>query len=86
MVSPMKTPIFTGACVAIVTPYNENGIDFDKLGELIELQIAGGTNAITICGTTGEASTQSIRLPSNTASRRWITGSRSSPVPAATAP
>mgnify|MGYP005983257335 CR=1 FL=1 len=32
----MKTPIFTGACVAIVTPYNENGIDFDKLGELIE--------------------------------------------------
>ena len=49
----MKTPIFTGACVAIVTPYNENGIDFDKLGELIELQIAGGTSAITICGTTG---------------------------------
>ena len=30
----MKTPIFTGACVAIVTPYHENGIDFDKLGEL----------------------------------------------------
>ena len=56
----MKTPIFTGACVAIVTPYNENGIDFDKLGELIELQIAGGTSAITICGTTGEASTQTI--------------------------
>lgn len=53
----MKTPIFTGACVAIVTPYHENGIDFDKLGELIELQIAGGTSAITICGTTGEAST-----------------------------
>ena len=48
MVSPMKTPIFTGACVAIVTPYHENGIDFDKLGELIELQIAGGTSAITI--------------------------------------
>ena len=57
MVSPMKTPIFTGACVAIVTPYHENGIDFDKLGELIELQIAGGTSAITICGTTGEAAT-----------------------------
>ena len=56
----MKTPIFTGACVAIVTPYHENGIDFDKLGELIELQIAGGTSAITICGTTGEASTQTI--------------------------
>ena len=56
----MKTPIFTGACVAIVTPYHENGIDFDKLGELIELQIAGGTSAITVCGTTGEASTQTI--------------------------
>ena len=59
----MKTPIFTGACVAIVTPYHENGIDFDKLGELIELQIAGGTSAITICGTTGESATMSIREP-----------------------
>ena len=56
----MKTPIFTGACVAIVTPYTENGINFDKLGELIERQIAGGTDAICICGTTGEASTQTI--------------------------
>lgn len=56
----MKTPIFTGACVAIVTPYNENGIDYDQLGALIERQIAGGTNAICICGTTGEASTQTI--------------------------
>ena len=56
----MKTPIFTGACVAIVTPYTENGINFDKLGELIEMQIAGGTDAIVICGTTGEASTQTM--------------------------
>ena len=56
----MKTPIFTGACVAIVTPYSENGINFDKLGELIEMQIAGGTDAIVICGTTGEASTQTM--------------------------
>lgn len=56
----MKTPIFTGACVAIVTPYTENGINFDKLGELIERQITGGTDAICICGTTGEASTQTI--------------------------
>ena len=56
----MKTPIFTGACVAIVTPFTENGINFDKLGELIERQIAGGTDAICICGTTGEASTQTI--------------------------
>lgn len=56
----MKTPIFTGACVAIVTPFTENGINFDKLGELIERQIAGGTDAICICGTTGEAATQTI--------------------------
>lgn len=56
----MKTPVFTGACVAIVTPFTENGIDFDKLGELIEMQIAGGTDCICICGTTGEASTQTV--------------------------
>ncbi len=56
----MRTPIFTGACVAIVTPFTEDGVDFDQLGKLIELQIAGGTNAICICGTTGEASTQTM--------------------------
>jgi 4-hydroxy-tetrahydrodipicolinate synthase len=56
----MKQPIFTGACVAIVTPFDENGVNFDALGNLIEAQISGGTNAICICGTTGEASTQSF--------------------------
>lgn len=55
----MKKPVFTGANVAIVTPLNENGIDFERLGNLIEFQIAGGINAITICGTTGESSTLS---------------------------
>lgn len=53
----MKTPVFTGANVAIITPMNENGIDLARLGDLIEFQIAGGINAITICGTTGESST-----------------------------
>ncbi len=53
----MKKTIFTGSGVAIVTPFTENGTDFDKLGELIEAQIAGKTDAIIICGTTGEAST-----------------------------
>ncbi len=57
----MKQPVFTGACVAIVTPFNEKGIDFDKLGELLDMQIAAGTDAICICGTTGESATQSIR-------------------------
>lgn len=52
--------IFTGAGVAIITPMNEDlSINFDKLGEIIEEQIAGGTDAIIICGTTGEASTLS---------------------------
>lgn len=50
--------IFTGAGVAIVTPMKENKeVDYDKLGMLIEEQIAGSTDAIIICGTTGESST-----------------------------
>ncbi len=53
----MKKCIFTGSGVAIVTPFTNDGIDFDKLGELIEFQIKEGTDAIVICGTTGEAST-----------------------------
>ncbi len=54
----MKKTIFTGAGVAIVTPFNSDlSVNYDKLGELIEYQIANGTDAIIICGTTGEAST-----------------------------
>lgn len=50
--------IFTGSGVAIVTPFNPDfTVNFEKLRELIEFQIAGGTDAIIICGTTGEAST-----------------------------
>ena len=50
--------IFTGAGVAIVTPMTETlEVNYEKLGELIEDQIAGGTDAIIICGTTGESST-----------------------------
>lgn len=49
--------IFKGSGVAIITPFNENGVNFDKLKELIEIQIKNGTDAIIICGTTGEAST-----------------------------
>ncbi len=52
--------IFTGAGVAIVTPMNQDGsVNFDKLGELIEFQIANKTDCIIICGTTGESSTLS---------------------------
>ncbi|RKD32436.1 4-hydroxy-tetrahydrodipicolinate synthase [Thermohalobacter berrensis] len=49
--------LFKGSGVAIVTPFKEKGIDYDKLGELIEWHIEEGTDAIIICGTTGEAST-----------------------------
>ncbi|QIB26765.1 4-hydroxy-tetrahydrodipicolinate synthase [Caloranaerobacter azorensis] len=49
--------LFTGCGVALVTPYKNGQIDFDKLGELIEWHIDNNTDAIIICGTTGEAST-----------------------------
>lgn len=50
--------VFKGAGVAIVTPFTKNNeVDYEKLGELIEYQIAEGTDSIIICGTTGEAST-----------------------------
>lgn len=51
--------IFKGSGVAIVTPFNENGVDFEKLRELLEWHIENSTDAIIVCGTTGEASTMS---------------------------
>lgn len=51
--------LFKGSGVAIITPFNEDGIDFNKLEELINWQITSGTDSIIICGTTGEASTMS---------------------------
>lgn len=52
--------IFKGAGVALITPMNPDGsVNYDKLSEILEQQIAGGTDCILICGTTGEASTMS---------------------------
>ncbi len=52
--------VFKGAAVAIITPMLANGeVNYPKLGEIIEFQIANKTDAIVICGTTGEASTLS---------------------------
>ncbi|MDE7225186.1 MAG: 4-hydroxy-tetrahydrodipicolinate synthase [Acetatifactor sp.] len=52
--------IFTGSGVAIVTPMNEDGsINYENFEKLVEFQIEGGTDAIIVCGTTGEASTMS---------------------------
>ena len=54
----MKKPVFTGAAVALITPMHQDGsINYDVLGQIIEDQIARGTDAIVICGTTGECST-----------------------------
>ncbi|QQY80356.1 dihydrodipicolinate synthase [Keratinibaculum paraultunense] len=51
--------MFKGSGVAIVTPFNDQGVDFEKLGELLEWHISEGTDAIIICGTTGESATMS---------------------------
>jgi 4-hydroxy-tetrahydrodipicolinate synthase len=53
----LKHPLFKGSCVALVTPFTQDGVNFEKLEELIEWHIKEGTDAILICGTTGEAST-----------------------------
>ncbi|MDP4144321.1 MAG: 4-hydroxy-tetrahydrodipicolinate synthase [Bacillota bacterium] len=52
--------IFKGSAVAIITPFNENGVDFEKLQELLNWHIASSTDAIVVCGTTGEASTMTL--------------------------
>lgn len=52
-----KQTIFTGSAVAIITPFTNNGIDFEAFKGLIDFQIASGTQAIVVCGTTGEPAT-----------------------------
>ena len=54
----VKTPIFKGACTAIVTPFTQEGVDFERLKKNIDFQYENGTAAIVVCGTTGEAATQ----------------------------
>lgn len=57
----MKNTIFTGAGVAIITPMNKDGsVNYDKLAQLLDEQIDGGTDAIITCGTTGESATLSM--------------------------
>ncbi len=55
----MKKIIFKGCGTAICTPFSDNGINYDALKSLLEFQISEGTDAIIVCGTTGEASTMS---------------------------
>ena len=56
----MKKPIFRGAGVAIITPFTDTGINYPELGRIIEDQIAGGTDAIVIAGTSGESATMTV--------------------------
>jgi len=56
----MKTPVFTGSSTAIITPFRDGKVDYKKLAELIDFQVAGGTASIVVCGTTGEGSTLSL--------------------------
>lgn len=53
----MKEILFTGSGVAIVTPFHAGAVNFPAFGRLIDRQIDGGTDAIIVCGTTGEAAT-----------------------------
>ena len=54
----MKKPVFTGAAVAIITPMHADGsIDYEEMGRIIDDQIDNGTDAIVVCGTTGESPT-----------------------------
>lgn len=64
----MKEPIFTGSAVAIVTPFKSGGVDLDALGSLLDFQLENGTDAIVVCGTTGEASTMTYEERAETIS------------------
>ena len=58
----MRTPVFTGSCPALATPFDQNGnVNYDAFGKLIDAQIAAGVDAVCVCGTTGESATMSIR-------------------------
>lgn len=55
----MKQPVFTGSGVAIITPFTSGGVDYSALARLLDFQLENGTDAIIVCGTTGEAAAMS---------------------------
>ena len=55
----MKQPVFTGSGVAIITPFTNDGIDYTAFRRLLDFQLENGTDAIIVCGTTGEAAAMS---------------------------
>lgn len=62
----MRKPVFTGAATAIVTPFNEKGIDYETFDKLIDFQIKNNISALVVCGTTGESSTMTDEERINT--------------------
>ena len=56
----MKKILFKGCGTAIITPFNDNGVNFDEFKKLIEFQISEGVDALIVCGTTGESSTMTL--------------------------
>lgn len=56
----MKKILFKGCGTAIITPFNEDGVNFDEFKKLIEFQIQEGIDALIVCGTTGESSTMTV--------------------------
>lgn len=56
-----RTPLFTGVCTALATPFCGGEVDYSTFKEMIDYQIAQGIDAILICGTTGEASTLTVK-------------------------
>lgn len=55
----MKTPLFTGTCTAIVTPFDKDGVNLVEFDRLLDMQLDAHVSAIVICGTTGESATLS---------------------------
>ena len=75
----MREPLFTGSGVAIVTPFTNETVNFAALGRLLDFQLQNGTDAVIVCGTTGEATTMSYHermRPSSSAWSAWTAGCR----------
>ena len=53
-----NAPLFTGSAAAIITPFTKDTVDYPSLGRLLTFQLENGTDAIVVCGTTGEAATK----------------------------
>ena len=62
----MKQPVFTGSGVAIITPFTNDGVDYTALADLVEFHMENGTDAVIVCGTTGEAATMDAAERSRT--------------------